>query len=437
MDSHKPWLRAEIAQWLRDGLIDDQQAAQLYARYPLAPQQAPRAWGKLIFAAIGAVVFGLGVILLFAYNWEAMHRYTKLSAVAGGFATSHLLAWWWRQDPRLAEVFHLLGTMLFGGALWLIAQIYHVDVNYPEGFMLWSAAAVAMAWVLPSTAHGILACLLICGWTAMQVFAFERPHLPGTAALLLGLLPLAWQQRSTLLLRAVLVLLPVSLLFNSWIFDSDIVLLHAVFIAAIYLWAERLAPVLQWRESVPALHQTGLLLWWACLLLLSIQDVSWAFSVGHRSGDALLGLAPAQLISASMLLVIVVFAGLCFGRSSLRPRSGPQWLELACLALPLLVLCASYSVYPMPVAVQFSANIALLAYALLFVYRGSEYLMKGSLSAGGVLLTLLLLLRFNDLFHSLLARASLFLLLGTLLILAGLRFSRQQERQKLGVSHAR
>ena len=57
MDSHKPWLRAEIAQWLRDGLIDDQQAAQLYARYPLAPQQAPRAWGKLIFAAIGAVLF--------------------------------------------------------------------------------------------------------------------------------------------------------------------------------------------------------------------------------------------------------------------------------------------------------------------------------------------------------------------------------------------
>ena len=437
MDSHKPWLRAEIAQWLRDGLIDDQQARQLYARYPVEPVQAPRPWGKLIFSALGAVIFGLGVILLFAYNWESMHRYTKLSAIGCGFVVSHVLALWLRREPRLAEVLHLLGTMLFGAALWLIAQIYHVDVNYPDGFMLWSAAAVLMAWALPSTAHGILACLLICGWTAMQVFAFERPHLMGTAVLLLGLLPLAWQQRSTLLLRVLLLLLPMSLMFNSWVLDSNTVLLHAVLLAAVYLWAERLAPLLKWRESVPALYQTGVLMWWGCLLLLSITDVSWTFSVANRDGREMLGLAPAQLISVSLLLLIVVLAGLCFGKASLRPRSGPQLIELACLALPLVVLCLSYSVYPMPSAVQLSTNIALLAYALLFIYRGTEYLMRGSLAAGGVLLTLLLLLRFNDLFHSLLARASLFLLLGALLIVAGLRFSRQQERRKLGVDHAR
>jgi len=47
------------------------------------------------------------------------------------------------------------------------------------------------------------------------------------------------------------------------------------------------------------------------------------------------------------------------------------------------------------------------------------------------------LLRFNDLFHSLLARASVFLLLGVLLLLAGLRYSRQQERRKLEKPHAR
>ena len=121
MDNNNPWLRAEIAQWLREGIITDEQARTLYARYPAFVAYRPKsdiAWGKAIFAVLGAGVFGLGVILLFAYNWEGMHRFAKMAAIGLGIVGAHgialLMAKSDKSNPRITESFHLLGTMIFG-----------------------------------------------------------------------------------------------------------------------------------------------------------------------------------------------------------------------------------------------------------------------------------------------------------------------------------
>ena len=107
MDNHKPWLRAEIAQWLREGLINDEQANRLYERYPdTAVSRVERPRARSIFASLGAIMLGLGVILLIAYNWEAMHRYSKLGMIFGGFVLSHLAAVALRSQPRLSQALH-------------------------------------------------------------------------------------------------------------------------------------------------------------------------------------------------------------------------------------------------------------------------------------------------------------------------------------------
>jgi uncharacterized membrane protein len=45
---------------------------------------------------------------------------------------------------------HLLGTMMFGAGIWLIAQIYHIDEHYPNALLIWSLGALGLAWALPS-----------------------------------------------------------------------------------------------------------------------------------------------------------------------------------------------------------------------------------------------------------------------------------------------
>ena len=434
MDNHKPWLRAEIAQWLREGLISDEQARRLYERYPeTAVSRLERPRARSIFASLGAIMLGLGVILLIAYNWEAMHRYSKLGMIFGSFVLSHLAAAALRSQPRLSQALHLLGTMIFGAAVWLIAQIYHVDRHYPDAFMFWSIAALLMAWLLPSVGQALLAVVLICAWTLAEVGDFERLHLQGTVLLLVGVLPLAHILRSQALLRTVLLALPLCFLPSAWHVDEDAALFYGLLLGAIYLSAERLAPRLPWTQSVAPLYQSGMALWWGALLLLSFGKLAEVVALPSELAAQSL----AQGFTAIMLLVLFAAAGVTLADQRLRPRSPQQWLEFALLWLPLLAILFSRISSPMPGLLEAVANLTLLAYALLFIYRGSEDIRPGSLAAGSILLAVLTLLRFNDLFHSLLARASVFLLLGVLLLLAGLRYSRQQERRKLEKPHAR
>ena len=86
------WLLAEIDLWLNDGLIASEQAELIKRRYPLPGQES--AWGRIIFISMGAVLFGLGVILLFAYNWERMHKFAKLAAIIMALLTAHGTGCW-------------------------------------------------------------------------------------------------------------------------------------------------------------------------------------------------------------------------------------------------------------------------------------------------------------------------------------------------------
>ena len=116
-------------------------------------------WGILVFAGFGALALGLGVILLFAYNWEKMHKFAKLGVIFGGLALAHGAGLWLRREnrPLLAETAHLVGTMLFGAGIFLVAQIYHVSAHYPDAFLIWALGALLLTWVLPSVQQGWLA----------------------------------------------------------------------------------------------------------------------------------------------------------------------------------------------------------------------------------------------------------------------------------------
>ncbi len=87
MKKNIKWLRVEIDQWLIEGLIAADQAEDLKRRYQVS--EPGSAWGRIIFFSIGAVLFGLGVILLFAYNWEKMHKFAKLAVIVLALLTAH------------------------------------------------------------------------------------------------------------------------------------------------------------------------------------------------------------------------------------------------------------------------------------------------------------------------------------------------------------
>src|SRR5574344_1706102 len=87
MSQNRRWLFSETERWAQARLITAEQAAQIRALYAEPESRTP--WGLLLFTGLGAVVLGLGVILLLAYNWDAIPRFGKLALIFGSVIGAH------------------------------------------------------------------------------------------------------------------------------------------------------------------------------------------------------------------------------------------------------------------------------------------------------------------------------------------------------------
>jgi uncharacterized membrane protein len=171
------WLYAESERWVREGILSAEQAARLRALYPAPTPTRP--WATLIFCGLGAVIVGLGVILLFAYNWHAMPKIAKLVTVFAALAAAHAGGLYlFQAKPRyraMGEALTVAGTMLFGAGIWLVAQIYHIDEHFPTGFLIWGLGAFLLAWTLPSIFQALVALALLTIWAGTESTAFSTP----------------------------------------------------------------------------------------------------------------------------------------------------------------------------------------------------------------------------------------------------------------------
>jgi len=165
MTKHLQWLDAELRSWQSDGLIDPNTAVAIRERYPATSEKS---WGHYLLSAIGMIVFGLGIILFFAYNWADLSKTIKLAIVFTFLLISHgaavLLGARRGSNDNLVQGLHVLGTMVFGAGIFLIAQIYHMNEHYPKAFMIWGLGALLLAWALPSVIQGLMAVVLISVW---------------------------------------------------------------------------------------------------------------------------------------------------------------------------------------------------------------------------------------------------------------------------------
>ena len=198
---HVKWLLAEVDAWLREGIISESQADLLRARYHPGEE---RNWGMIVLTSVGSVIFGLGLILIIAYNWEKMGRYMKLLLIFTSMAAAHYAGFHFTREASdrkgLGEGVSLLGTMLFGAAIWLIAQVYHIDEHYPNGLLAWGIGAWAMAWAMPSIAQCILAAVILAFWGGFEAHDFRNVFHAAPLIILLCTVPLAWVKKSRVLL---------------------------------------------------------------------------------------------------------------------------------------------------------------------------------------------------------------------------------------------
>ena len=112
-----------------------------------------------VFGALGAILVGLGIILIFAHNWDTFPKVVKtMLALLPLFSFQALTAYTIAKNKS-----HLwkdaAGTLLFfsvGGAMALVAQIYNIPGNLSGFLFMWVLLCSPLMYFLRSNTLALL-----------------------------------------------------------------------------------------------------------------------------------------------------------------------------------------------------------------------------------------------------------------------------------------
>ena len=174
-------LEKALPEWAKSGFLSAEGAKDILAF------EKERAGGGIRYltvalAILGVLLLGSGIISFFAANWQWLPKLAKLALLFGGMWVAYAIAGYMLgrgAHPLVGQAVLLLGVLLFGANIWLIAQIYHISSHYPNGVLMWALGALLASYLLRSHPALCAAALLAILWTGMEGFGFDRPvHWP-------------------------------------------------------------------------------------------------------------------------------------------------------------------------------------------------------------------------------------------------------------------
>lgn len=106
-----------------------------------------------VILIIGVILVGAGIFSFIAANWQAIPRSIKLSMIILSMLAFYGGGWYFREIrglKRTGEALLLLGAITYGAGIFLIAQIFNIRTNWPDGFILWMLGAIIMGLSIDS-----------------------------------------------------------------------------------------------------------------------------------------------------------------------------------------------------------------------------------------------------------------------------------------------
>ena len=195
MWGYRKRLTSDLARWTESGWVSREGAARIL------DDVATRKGGVGLATALGilaSVLLGFAVISFVAAHWEEIPRTARLgllgALIAGGYALSGWLTA--RQAHGFSDAAILFSCAMFGAAIMLISQMFHIEGRPAEGVALWAAGTAFAGVVLRSNAALAFALVLASVWSGMEIVERNQwePHWPFLGAWALLALAFAWQR---------------------------------------------------------------------------------------------------------------------------------------------------------------------------------------------------------------------------------------------------
>lgn len=170
-------LAARLPIWQEKGLVTAENSALILK---LEHQDKRKTSSIGFLSYLGVFVLGIGILLFFAANWDNMSKITKLIILFSGMWGAYAFGGWLiARNPHhaIGKALILLGTILFGANIMLIAQIYHIDSHYPDGVLIWSLGTLLVALLMRIPIIAAFGLCLAILWSGLESFSFLKiPH---------------------------------------------------------------------------------------------------------------------------------------------------------------------------------------------------------------------------------------------------------------------
>ncbi|MCC7399465.1 MAG: DUF2157 domain-containing protein [Planctomycetes bacterium] len=173
----------ELARLQQDGTLTAAQRAEVERRLALA--LAPpdrRGHFAAVVAVLGAVLVAAGLFYLVGYHWDRLGKATQLTLVFGIWAAVHVAGFRSTvapgNHPRFGVALTALGVLCFGGAIGLVAQIYHLESRYPNAVLAWWVVNVPVLLWSRTRAVQVVVTAIFLVWVPWHIVVWFD-ELPG------------------------------------------------------------------------------------------------------------------------------------------------------------------------------------------------------------------------------------------------------------------
>lgn len=137
----------------------------------------------IAFGVLGALLVGLGIILIMAHNWDELSRSTKtifafLPLILGQLLCGYVLL---KQRDSIAWR-ESVSTFLFfavGASIALVGQIYNIPGNISSFLLTWMLLCLPLVYVMNSSFTSLLYIIGITYYASVTGFSYPRtePHI--------------------------------------------------------------------------------------------------------------------------------------------------------------------------------------------------------------------------------------------------------------------
>jgi uncharacterized membrane protein len=168
-------LEADLTRWQAEGLLPPKSADAIRATLRPVPEGLTIA---TVVGIVGGLLIAAAFLAFIAANWTVIVRPLRFAILLAGIVGAYGAAALFDRAERnhLADLAAGVGSIIFGAAIALVGQMYHLGDDFAGGLLLWASGALAAAVLTGS--HSALAVALAAGcvWSGMRIDEMSNIH---------------------------------------------------------------------------------------------------------------------------------------------------------------------------------------------------------------------------------------------------------------------